>query len=72
MNGPVFRLPPEDQVKRLRRFEAAYPEVEIARPDYAHGKTWWHASVAGRRVASDTDLRSLLDQLGGLFPEDGQ
>ncbi len=62
---------PEDQVVRLRRFEAAYPEVDIERPDYAHGKTWWHARYEGRRLASDTNLRGLLDALEGLFSDDG-
>jgi hypothetical protein len=68
--GPA-RLP-EDQVKRLRRFEAAYPEVEIERPDFPR-EVWWHARLEGRRIASDTELRGLLDRLDRLFSaEDGQ
>ncbi len=55
----------------MGRFEAAYPEVDIERPDYAHGKPWWHAHLEGRRIASDTELRGLLDQLEGLFSDDG-
>jgi hypothetical protein len=57
-------------VKRLRRFQAAYPEVEIERPDFSR-ETRWHASRDGRRIASDTELRGLLDQLGLLFPGEG-
>lgn len=64
--GGPSRLP-VDQVKRMRRFQAAYPEVDIERPDYANGKTWWHAHLEGRRIASDTELRGLLDQLGRLL-----
>ena len=85
MSGPCWGLPPypednepgparlpEDQVKRLRRFEAAYPEVEIQRPDFLR-ETWWHAVYEGRRVASDTELRGLLDALERLLgEEDGQ
>jgi hypothetical protein len=68
--GAPSRLP-VDQVKRMRRFEAAaYPEVDIERPDYAHGKPWWHAHLEGRRIASDTELRGLLDQLGRLLGEE--
>ena len=79
MSGPCWGLPPypesnepgparlpEDQVKRLRRFEAAYPEVEIQRPDFPR-ETWWRAVYEGRRVASDTELRGLLDTLESLF-----
>lgn len=85
MSGPGWGLPPypeddepepaqvpEDQVKRMRRFQAAHPEVEIERPDYTAGQTWYYASYEGRRVASDTALRGLLDQLGRLFGEEGQ
>ena len=80
MSGPCWGLPPypdddepepgrlpEDQVKRMRRVQAAYPEVEIGRPDIAQGKRWWHACIAGRRIASDTELRGLLDQLEQLL-----
>ncbi len=61
---------PEDQVKRLRRFEAAYPEVEIQRPDFPR-ETRWHASRDGHRIASDTELRGLLDQLDQLLGGEG-
>jgi hypothetical protein len=79
VSGPGWGLPPyleddepDDQVKRLRRFEAAYPEVEIERPDYTAGQTWYHASYEGRCVASDKELRGLLDQLDRLFPQADQ
>ena len=32
-------------------------------------ETWWHAVYEGRRVASDTELRGLLDTLESLFGE---
>lgn len=63
MNGP------EDQVVRLRRFQTAFPEVEVRRPDFPR-ETWWHAEYGGKRVASDTDLRGLLDQLDRLFGDE--
>jgi hypothetical protein len=83
MSGPCWGLPPypeddepeparmpEDQVKRLRRFEAAYPEVDIERPDYGpRHQLWWHARVEGRRIASDLELRGLLDQLEWLLSD---
>ena len=68
MSGPCWGLP-EDQVKRLRRSEAAHTDVEIERPDYAHGQPWYHARLEGRRIASDTELRGLLDRLEGLLSD---
>lgn len=81
MNGPGWGLPPYeddeprpgrlpvDQVQRLRRFQAARPEVDIERPDITKGESW-RASVAGRQIASDVELRGLLDQLDRMYPGD--
>jgi hypothetical protein len=70
--SPGDKHPPDDQVIRLRRFQAGFPEVEIERPDYSHHRIWWHAHLDGQRIASDIELRGLLDQLGRMFGEDAQ
>ena len=67
MSGPCWGLP-EDQVKRLRRFEAAHPGVQIT-----YLETHWQAVIGeagGETVIVRYELESLLDRLEELLGGD--
>jgi hypothetical protein len=65
--APLFPAPDEeDQVRRLERFRATYPEVVIL----LRG-TLPRAWVGGRKIERRS-LRDLLDELEEIFPPDAQ
>jgi hypothetical protein len=55
---------PEDQVPRLKRFRDSHPDITVIPPGGLVGQ--WVARRAGEMVASDLELRGLLDQLERL------
>jgi hypothetical protein len=68
MTGPCWGLPPypednepEDQVIRLRRREAASPDVKITPP--ARPADQWTATVGGEVISAANHLREVLDDL---------
>lgn len=69
MNGPCFGLPPYDdepgdQVPRLEKFRLAHPDIDITAPYSTSGNyDHWVARHGVRIIASDHELKELLDQL---------
>jgi hypothetical protein len=68
MTSPALRGYP-----RIRSSGCAGSRRPIPRSRFSGRTTpcemWWHAVYEGRRVASDTELRGLLDALESLFGE---
>lgn len=56
----------QDQVPRLRRFRARYPDIEIRDPVSAR-RGYWSAYRDGIRLAAEYDLHTLLDHLDLLL-----
>jgi hypothetical protein len=59
-----------DQVPRLEAFKAAHPDVEIKTPLDTRS-VWWRAYRDGVQLASEHDLRRLLDALDSKLDPEG-
>jgi hypothetical protein len=59
------REDPEDQVPRLKAWQAAHPDIEIVSP-LESGTLRWTARRAGRVVCAELDLAHFLDRLERL------
>ena len=56
----------EDQVPRLKAFQAAHPEITITNPIDSRSGVW-SARRAGEVMATELDLGRLLDRLERLL-----
>jgi len=59
----------EDQVARLRGFEADHRDIEIRKPDYGSGAPLWSAHRGGLVLCAESELRVLLDKLNWLLSQ---
>lgn len=53
----------EDQVPRLRRFQAEHPDIKFTPPTEAGSGGQWHAHRGDTELAHWYDLRCMLDDL---------
>lgn len=67
MSGPGFGVEPEDQVPRLERFRQRHPDIDVTPGSKPDNYGQWTARRDGKTIASDYELRWLLDDLERIF-----